>query len=716
MTNNHNIKYLFEPRSIAIVGASAHKGKIGYAVISNIITSNYQGKVYPINPQGGEVLGLPMYKTINDLPNDIDLVCIAIPAKLVFDAVKNCADKGFKFAAIISSGFSEIGNLEEENNIVQYATARGLRIVGPNMFGIYSSMAPVNATFGPADIAKGNVAVITQSGALGIALIGKTKAENIGLSTIVSVGNKADINESDLLEYLENNEQTRVIFMYIEGIKNGERLFSQAKAITRKKPIVIIKSGRSRRGAMAAASHTGSLAGEDKVFDDIARQCGLIRAENIQEALDWCKFVAAAPEPKGENSVIVTNGGGIGVMATDACEKYKINLYDDLPTLKKMFSSVIPEFGSAKNPIDMTGQATAEDYDLCLNQALKNDDIHSIICIGCETALFDPQTFKRKVEERFTSNKPDKPIVISFLGGTPVEMSMGALRTSGYPVFSDLYQAVSALGSLYRSHRFRNESSTAHMDDPAEKLQMDVPAIQNVIRKVRAEKRQFMLPYEANIVTLAAGIPMPQSAVVPNLERAIEAADKIGYPVVMKIVSKDIIHKSDAGGIALDLLNKKEVTDAFEAIMHNCRAYNPQARIEGVEIAEMITTGTETIIGARCDKIYGPIVMFGLGGIYVEVMKDVSFRSFPMSRNEALTMIKETKSYPILLGVRGEAQKDIEGVVDTVIKLGAIVKRFPDISDIEVNPVVVYELGKGVKALDVRILLSNVDRGGEING
>jgi acetyltransferase len=706
-----HMKYLFEPRSVAIIGASHHKNKIGYRITENIVHSKYPGKIYPVNPKGGKVLGLPVYRSLDEIDDQIDLVCIAIPAKCTFDAVKDCARKRTKFLVIITSGFSEIGNIEEERKIATYAHEHGMRILGPNIFGIYSSMAPINATFGPKEVEAGNVAIITQSGALGIAMFGKTKTENIGLSATVSVGNKSDIDEADLLEYLASHEDTKVILMYIEGIKKGEKFIHRLKKSTKKKPLIVLKSGRSERGAIAAASHTGSLAGVDEIFSDIMKQCGVLRAESIQEALDWCKFFSNSPTPRGENTVILTNGGGLGVMAADACKKYGVNLYDEVQSLKKVFSDVVPEFGSVKNPVDLTGQATSEDYERALNAALKNEDIHSVICLACESAVFDVNKLSRAIEKMFSQNKLVKPIVFSFLGGAKIENSIHHLRIRGIPIFSDVYQAVSCFGAMYIN--YRNMNYEEEMLEEIEELEIDTRTIEGIIKKVRQDKRQFLLSYEAKDIMQTAGIQMPKSYIARSIGQAVMYAEKIGCPVAMKVVSRDILHKSDVGGVALDLENREEVIDAYQAIIHNCREHKPECTLEGVEVSEMVESGTEIIIGARRDKVFGPIVMFGLGGIYVEVMRDVSFRALPLNKRELRSMIKEIKSYPLLLGVRGEKRKDIDSVVNTIIKLAAALQKCRSISDIEINPLMVYEQWKGVKAVDVRILISNGR--GEVN-
>ena len=702
-----NIQYLFEPKSIAVIGASHDTTKIGYKVVQNIVQSGYPGRIYPINPQGGEVCGQRAYRSVEEIRDDVDVASIVIPARFVFDAVQSCARKKVKFLTIISSGFSEVGNNEEENRIVMFAKQNGMRVLGPNIFGIYSAEASLNATFGSSNVIPGGVAIITQSGALGVAMIGKTAVENIGLSAIVSVGNKTDVDESDLLEYLVQNQRTKIILMYIEGVRDGERLIQTLKRVTEKIPVVVIKSGRSERGAIAAASHTGSLAGSDEIFDAIIRQCGVIRAESVEEAFNWCKFLSNHAQPPGENAVIITNGGGIGVMATDACEKFGVKLYDDHNALKEAFASVTPDFGSTKNPVDLTGQAGSVHYDSALREALKNDQIHSVIALYCETAVFDAENLVQMISRNDDQYKQhQKPLVFSIFGGEKTETCLAKLKRTHVGVYGDVYAAVACMGAVYSFYRYRMERSLDVAD-----AEIDATAIDQIIGGALQEGRTFLLANEGQAVMRAAGIPIPRSTIAHSLDEAVRAAEEIGYPVVMKVVSRDILHKSDAGGVALDLVDKNEVIDAYQAILRNCRAYKADAVIDGVEVSAMVKMSTETIIGARRDRTFGPIIMFGLGGIYVEIMKDVAFRALPISRKEVMSMVKQIRAYPLLLGVRGEEKKDVESVVDTIIKVGAIIQKCKRITDIEINPLVVYENGKGVKAVDVRILITNVKKG-----
>ena len=702
------MRTLFQPRTIAVFGASANQAKIGYRIVENLVKGGYQGTLYPINPHGGEILGCPVYQTIAQIDEAIDVAVMAIPARFIFDAVVECGKKGVKHLVLITSGFSEVGNIDEENRIIDYAREHGMRVLGPNVFGIFSDASSMNATFGASGILSGHVAIITQSGALGIAMIGKTAAESLGLSAVVSVGNKADIDESDLLEYLGRDDRTRVILLYIEGVKNGDRLERTLRWVTRAKHVVVIKSGRSKRGAMAAASHTGSLAGADDVFDAIMKQCGALRAENVQDAFNWVQYLATAPAPTGKDAVIITNGGGIGVMATDACEKFDIALFDDQKRLQEAFAAVMPDFGSSKNPVDLTGQATAQDYEQALLAVLEEKDIHSVMALYCETALFDTDQFGELLRKTYQQFSQRKPIVFTLFGGAKIETLVRELRAEGIPVFANVYEAVSCLGVLYRSWRHHNKPVS-----DIKPMSLPLQRIDTILRTAGSDQRGFLLANEAAEVAQLLGLKMPQSKVAGNLDEAVQAAEAIGYPVVMKIVSKDIIHKSDAGGVALDLQNKDEVIDAYQAIRRACRVYKKDAKIEGVEVAEMVRAGVETIIGARQDRSFGPTVMVGLGGIYVEVMKDVAFRAAPVDQATALEMISDLRSFPLLLGVRGEKRKDIEAVADVIVRLSHLIDQCRDITDIEINPLVAYDVGDGAKAVDVRILFQS-PLGGEV--
>ncbi len=696
------IQALFKPTSVAIIGASKSPGKIGYKVVANIVANQYGGNIYPVNPKGGALLGLTVYSSIADIPEAPEVAVIILPAPLVNAVVKQCGKKGVKYLSVISSGFSEVGELDLENELVSLAHHYGMRVLGPNIFGHYSLAVKLNATFGPQDIKPGSVAIITQSGALGVAMIGKTATQNIGLSAIISVGNKSDLDESDLLEYLVSDELTRVILMYVEGIQKGRRLITRLRQATRVKPVIVIKSGRSRRGAIAAASHTGSLAGSDDIFSAIMNQVGVLRAENVQEALDWSRVFSQAPLPRGSGTVIITNGGGVGVLATDACEKYQVHLYEDFPRLREIFQDVTHGFGSTKNPVDLTGEATEEDYRKALLRALEDDKIHSVIALYCETAMMSAAQLSRMIESIYAEYRAKKmPIIFAMFGGAKTEASIQQLTRRNVPVFGEVYQAVSSLGALYRFYLTVNRPKQLFIGGDSHHHK-----ISQIISGALAENRTFLLANEGQKILDEVHIDRPKSAIMSTLPEALQKADTMGYPLVMKVVSEDILHKSDVGGVLLNLQNREEVANGWQIIMRKCKTNRPNAVIQGIELDEQIAPGTEVIIGVRKDPTFGPVIMFGLGGIYVEVMKDVVFRALPVSEEAIYAMIKHVKAYALLLGVRGQKRKDIPAIVAAMKGLITIFNADPRISDIEINPLVVYNEGEGVKAVDVRIVLT----------
>ncbi len=693
---------LFNPRSVAVVGASPNPGKIGHKILDNILEGKFEGEVYPVNPRGGEIRGLEVFSKVEDIPGAVDLAVLAVPAARTMEAVEDCCAKGVKFALTIASGFSEIGKREEEKQLVVHARSHGMRVLGPNMFGIYSSAPSLNATFGPGRIQAGGVAIISQSGALGLSMIGRTAIENLGLSTIVSLGNKADVSEVEILEYLSRDSATQVIFIYLEGVREGENFLAALRQATGRKPVVIIKSGRSERGAAAAASHTGSLAGSDRVFDDLVRQCGAIRAESIDEAFNLCRFLSSVPGAPCYNTLIITNGGGMGVLATDAAEKYRLPLYDEPGVLKEHFLKKIPEYGSARNPLDLTGEAGPEDYERALKTALELSDVKAVIALYCETAVFDADALADIFLRQFSAfREAGRPLVFSTMGGEATERAAARLRDSRIPVFSDVYSAVRCMGALH-------QYATVPGAVPQQGDRSDVPVelIERIAADVARVPRYFLLADEAAEVLGGAGIPMPQRAVVRTAAEAVQAARSTGYPLALKIVSKDILHKSDVGGVALGIENEKELIDGYEGILGNVRSRQPGAEIHGVELSAMVSPGIELIVGARRDPVFGPVVMAGLGGVYVEVLQDVAFAGAPVTRDQVYGMIRRLRCFPLLMGVRGESRKEIELLIDVIRKLGEIVARCPGIADIEINPLFIYDEGDGIRAVDARILLS----------
>ncbi len=455
-----NLEALFRPRSIAVIGASEKPGKIGYAVMKNLVEYGYDGKIYPVNIKGVEIeingRKFQSYKSILDVPDEVDMAVIVVPAKFVPQVVEEAGKKGVKVLPIISSGFGELGEegKKVERQIVETAHKYGMRILGPNIFGVVYTPAKMNATFGPTDVMPGSLALISQSGALGIALMGWTILEKVGLSAVVSVGNKSDIDDADLLEFFKTDDNTKAILIYMEGVKDGRRFMEVAKEVSKEKPIIIIKAGRSERGAKAAASHTGSLAGADKIYEAAFKQSGVLRALTIGEAFDWARTLSNLPEPAGENLVILTNGGGIGVMATDAAEEEGLHLYDNLDDLK-VFANHMPPFGSYKNPVDLTGMAGAESYEGAVRDALANPNMHAIAVLYCQTAVLDPRDLAKIVIREYNESGRKKPLVVAIVGGIEAKEAIDMLNEEGIPAYPEPERAIKSLAALYRWSRWK---------------------------------------------------------------------------------------------------------------------------------------------------------------------------------------------------------------------------------------------------------------------
>jgi len=700
---NRNIKHLFIPESIAIIGASCEKGKIGYEILKNVIEYGYKGKVYPVNIKEKEIMELKAYKSVLDVREDIDMAVIVVPAKFVPSVLLECGKKGVKAVAIISSGFSEIGNKNEEEVLVDIAKDYGISLLGPNIFGVIYTPSKLNATFGPRDVMPGHIACITQSGALGAALIGWTVLENIGLSAVVSVGNKADVDDSDLLEYFFHDENTKGIVVYMEGVKEGRKFLQTAERVSKKKLIVIIKSGRSEKGAKAAASHTGSLAGSDKVFSAAFKQSGILRADTMEKAFDWAR-ICSLPAPEGKGAVILTNGGGVGVLATDVCDKERIKLLDDHKYLEETFRLYMPVFGSARNPIDITGQATVEDYFNAFKKAMESDKISALIVLNCETAAFDTVEFSEKVIKYLhsLSEESKKPVVFNFIGGVKSKNAMDILNKNKIPAYPQPERAVNSLGALYKWWKY-----TKTEKKQIKKLDINKEKIYSIINKVREEGRLQLLEQEAKDILKACGLVLPKYKLATTIEEALKYAKEIGYPIVLKIVSEDIIHKSDIGGVKVGIKNEKELKNAYKEIMYRAKKSYPKANIRGILVNEMVEKGVEIIVGCSEDPQFGPVIMFGLGGIYVEVLKDVAFRVAPIDKEDALDMIDDIKSYPLLYGVRGEKKRDIESISNILMRVSNLVYEIREISELDINPLMVLEDGKGSKIVDARMTIKS---------
>ena len=692
---------LLRPKSIALVGASAQPGKIGYTVMDNLLKSGYQGSIYPINPAATEILGLKVYPNVLDVPGPIDAALITVPAKVVAQVLDDCGKKGVKGLLIITSGFSEVGRRDLEDEIVEIAQHYGMRILGPNIVGTLSNSDKLNASFAPFLPLPGKATLVSQSGALLIAIDASTYTRRVGFDKLISIGNMSDVDFADLIPWLNEDPNTACITLYIEGFKNGRTFIETCKNAT--KPIIALKAGVSAHGAAAAASHTGSLAGAAKVYGAAFQQAGVIQASDLNNLFDRTLALSLQPPMMGDNLLVITNGGGVGVLATDAAEKYGVPLHFAPADVQIELKKHMPEFGSARNPVDMTGMAGNEWYYESVRYAYAHPWVEGLVVLYCETAMTNPMEIANSIKKALDdSGVKGKPVAVSFVGGEKSNQAMMWLVENGTPAYPAPDIAVNALGALREFARMRalvteSMESCNHADSATARA---------IIAEARADGRNALTEIEAKQVFAAYGLPITTTKLACSEDEAVALADEIGYPVVMKIVSPDILHKSDAGGVKVNIKGESSVREAYNTILANSLDYNKDAVIHGVAIQEMAPWGTEVILGSVNDPTFGPTIMFGLGGIFVEVLKDVTFRVAPVPSGQALRMLEEIRGAPVLAGVRGEGARDKEVLANVLCRYSNMIVDLGDeISESDANPVLVYEVGRGVKVVDARIIL-----------
>ncbi len=692
---------LFRPKSIAIIGASETVGKIGHTVVKNLVEGQYQGKIYPVNPKATEIMGYKVYPTVLDIPGEVDAAVITIPAKFVPDSIVECGKKGVKGLIVITSGFSEVGDKELEEKCVEIARQYNMRILGPNIVGTLSNSDKMNASFAPFLPYNGKASLVSQSGALLIAIDAATFTRHIGFDKLISIGNMSDVDFADTITYLNDDPETTCISLYIEGLRDGRRFMDVSRAST--KPIVALKSGVSQHGAAAAASHTGSLAGAAKVYGAAFQQAGVIQATDLDNLFDRTLALSQQPPLKGDNLLIITNGGGVGVLATDAAERYGVPLKFAPADLQTEMKKHMPEFGSAKNPVDLTGMAGAEWYYKSVKFAISHPWTDGVVVLYCETAMTNPveimQAVKRAVDEGNTGNKP---VIVSIVGGERSEDAITWLVENGIPAFGSPESALNTMAALreYALMKASSAVSTIKFDKVKREKAL------KIIDHARSEGRNALTEVEAKDVFAIYGMPVTSTLLAKSEDEAVKLANQIGYPVVMKIVSPDILHKSDAGGVKVNIKDEKSAREAYKIILENAHNYKADANIHGIAIQEMAPWGTEVILGSVNDPTFGPTMMFGLGGIFVEVLKDVTFRVTPVTKDQAKSMLTEIRAAPILAGVRGEEPRDREATADVIVQYSDMILDLADeISESDANPVLIYSENKGVKVVDARIIL-----------
>lgn len=702
---------LVSPKSIAIVGATNRHGSIGLSIFRNLIEAPYQGILYPVNRKARSVQGVKAYPTLSDIPDDVDMAVIIVPADHVPSTVEEASEKGVKACTVITAGFKEVGGdgVQRENELKALASAHGIRLLGPNCLGIINTRDDVrmNASFARAMPKKGNISLVSQSGAMCLAILDFAAGRNMGFSKSVSIGNKADVNEIDFLRYLRDDPETDVIIMYLEDIVNGRAFMEIAREITLNagKPIFALKVGRSEEGARAAASHTGSLAGSDASYDAILMQSGIQRVDGISDLFDYAQAFSMQPLPKGNRIAIITNSGGPGIMATDALIRPGLKIATLSEETQKKLMEHLPATASVANPVDVIGDAGCDRYEAAVRYALMDEGVDGAIVILTPAATAEIMETAEIVPR--VAKEIEKPILCSFMGLVDVSEGVRYLEQNGIPnyVFPEAAARTMAAMVSYREklepQRRKKRGIWRLLEDPKK--------VSGIIRDRLEDSAEYYMPEkEASEILRCYGFPLLKSRLVREFSEIEGAVKEIGLPVVMKIDSQDIIHKSDAQGVQLNIKTIARAQIAFEKIIENAKKYNPSARINGVLIEQMAGKGLEVILGASRDPKFGPICMFGLGGVFVEALKDVTFRLAPMWQSSAENMVRSIKAYQVLKGIRGNPPSDIKAVTLSLLRLSEMVSNHPEIKELDINPLIVYPEGQGCVVADSRIILSRV--------
>ena len=699
---------IFAPETIAVIGASTQKGKVGHDIFANILSGGFTGTLYPVNPKAKSVLSVKCYTSIANIPDPIDLGMIILPPKAALQAVKDCIAKGVKGIVIVSAGFKEVGGegAQIEKKIKTLCANAKVRLVGPNCLGVInpSEKVSLNASFSARMPAPGNVSFISQSGALCTAVLDYAADKGFGFSKFISIGNKADVDELDLLRYYHNDPDTDVVMIYMEELsRSAEEFITEVREMTsgtNPTHVIVIKSGSSDAGAKAAASHTGALAGSDALYDAIFTMSGILRCVSVNQLFDYAQAFAANKYPTGDKIAIITNAGGPGIIATDMSEQSGLKLAKFSKDTIKELKKHLPSTANFHNPVDVIGDAAKDRYENTLTTVLSDRGVDAVLIILTPQSMTDAIGTAEAIVN--IARNSIKPIVCSFMGVVDVSDGVNLLQKHKIPVYQFPESAARSLGALREGMKWLFRKIL-----PQFKLEYDTARAKEIIDRYLKEGRMVLGELDGNEILRCYGFNTLPMALSKNKAEACKIADKIGYPVVMKIVSSDILHKTDAGGVVVGLEDGKGVEQAFEIIMKKAKAYNPDAHIDGVLVQKLAPKGKEVILGLSKDPVFGHAVMFGLGGIFVEVYKDVAFRLSPMGRNVARRMVKSVKGYPILKGLRGEKQSDIETIEKHIVSLKAMADNHPMIKELDINPLFVHEEGEGATVADIIIQLEN---------
>jgi acetyltransferase len=701
------LEALFYPKVVAVYGASARPEKVGHEVVRNLKAAGFAGRIVPVNPGAEEVLGIPAFRDAAECGEPIELAVIAVPTPYVKASVDSALAAGAKAVVVITAGFREVGpeGALAEREIAEACRRAGARLMGPNCLGVINTDHAMNATFAEQVPRPGGISVISQSGALCVAILDWAGASGQGLGKMVSIGNKADLSEVDFLTAFAADEQTKVIMGYLESITAGDAFLRAAEEAAAKKPVVMIKAGTTQAGVKAAGSHTGSMAGGTIAYGAAFRRAGVIQARTLEELLDVSSALAMQPLPKGDRVAIITNGGGAGILAADAVELAGMRVTALGRGTATALRKKLPAAASVSNPIDVLGDADPERYVLAMNAAQDDPAVDAIVLILLPVAMTRPVETARAIAEAV---RGEKPVLVSFIGGRQVLSGREVLAEKNIPDYPTPERAVAALRAMVEYAQWRHRPPRIVARFPVNRRR-----VERILHRHQRSGRLQVGEADAKAVLAAYGFHVPEGGMVATADEAVELAARIGLPVAMKVVSPDIVHKSDFGGVRLGLSSAEAVRDAFDLTMLRIRQRAPRARIEGAYVERMAAKGREVIIGMARDPQFGPMLMFGLGGIFVEVMKDVTFHLAPITPEEAMQMLRGTRSYALLAGARGQQAVDLEAIARGLQRLSQLVTDFPQIRELDVNPLLVGPVGTEPQVVDARMTLAAPEPDGE---